>query len=598
MRSLGDLASSVSALHEELLRATADPRLEGIAPANRASAENLVQYLALRRHDLRELQSALAARGLSSLGRAEAGTLGSVESILGMLAAATGAEPPESAGAIDAAGARELLAERARALLGAPRPGREVRIMVTLPTGTDRTLAAELVAAGMDVARINCGRDDPEVWSAMAAAIREAGHDAAQPCRIVMELSGPKLRVGAIAPGPQVLRLRPSRDEYGRVVAPVRAWLTSTEAPSLPPAPVALLPVPAAWLERVHDGTVVRLRDTRDSQRTIEIGPAGLGGRWCSVWDTTYLATGTTLVADGPAGSAQVGWLPPLEGRIRLNLGDRLVLGADPAPGRSASASEPARVPCTLPAVLAALEPGRRVMLDDGRFECRVLEAGRGEALLEIEHAPAGGGWLREERGINFPDTPLELAALTARDREVIPLVAELADACGLSFVTAPADVLNARRALDDAGGTGVGLILKIETEAAFRGLPDMLLAAMRSDAPVGVMIARGDLAVEAGYERLAELQEEILWICEAANVPAIWATEVLDRLAKTGRPSRAEITDAAMAERAECVMLNKGPRIVEAVGVLDDILRRMTDHQRKKFSLLRPLRSFAGADA
>ena len=125
-----------------------------------------------------------------------------------------------------------------------------------------------------------------------------------------------------------------------------------------------------------------------------------------------------------------------------------------------------------------------------------------------------------------------------------------------------------------------------------------MLLAAMRSDAPVGVMIARGDLAVEAGYERLAELQEEILWICEAANVPAIWATEVLDRLAKTGRPSRAEITDAAMAERAECVMLNKGPRIVEAVAVLDDILRRMADHQRKKFSLLRPLRSFAGADA
>ncbi len=73
-------------------------------------------------------------------------------------------------------------------------------------------------------------------------------------------------------------------------------------------------------------------------------------------------------------------------------------------------------------------------------------------------------------------------------------------------------------------------------------------------------MIARGDLAVEAGYERLAEMQEEILWLCEAAHLPVIWATEVLDQLARTGRPSRAEVDDAAVVQRAECVMLNKGP--------------------------------------
>ena len=103
-------------------------------------------------------------------------------------------------------------------------------------------------------------------------------------------------------------------------------------------------------------------------------------------------------------------------------------------------------------------------------------------------------------------------------------------------------------------------------------------------------MIARGDLAVECGYERLAEVQEEILWICEAAHLPVIWATQVLESLAKKGQPSRAEITDAAMGERAECVMLNKGPHIVAAVSALDDILRRMQDHQSKKSSRLRPL--------
>jgi pyruvate kinase len=111
----------------------------------------------------------------------------------------------------------------------------------------------------------------------------------------------------------------------------------------------------------------------------------------------------------------------------------------------------------------------------------------------------------------------------------------------------------------------------------------------MRSHA-AGVMIARGDLAIECGYERLAEVQEEILWLCEAAHIPAIWATQVLETLAKSGMPSRAEITDAAMGERAECVMLNKGPHIVEAVQVLDNILQRMEAHQSKKSPLLRQL--------
>jgi pyruvate kinase len=108
--------------------------------------------------------------------------------------------------------------------------------------------------------------------------------------------------------------------------------------------------------------------------------------------------------------------------------------------------------------------------------------------------------------------------------------------------------------------------------------------------ARIGVMIARGDLAVECGYERLAEVQEEILWFAEAARIPVIWATQVLENLAKEGVPSRAEITDAAMSERAECVMLNKGPYVVDAVRALEDILQRMEAHQAKKRSMLRRL--------
>jgi pyruvate kinase len=134
-----------------------------------------------------------------------------------------------------------------------------------------------------------------------------------------------------------------------------------------------------------------------------------------------------------------------------------------------------------------------------------------------------------------------------------------------------------------------LGIILKIETRAAFERLPELLLAAMRSP-KVGVMIARGDLAVECGYERLAEVQEEILWMCEAAHVPVIWATQVLETMTQDGQPSRAEITDAAMGVRAECVMLNKGPEMVATVRALDDILTRMQGHQNKKQSMLRSL--------
>jgi pyruvate kinase len=138
-------------------------------------------------------------------------------------------------------------------------------------------------------------------------------------------------------------------------------------------------------------------------------------------------------------------------------------------------------------------------------------------------------------------------------------------------------------------GGRQPAVVLKIETRRGFNNLPDMLLTAMRAPC-CGVMIARGDLAVECGFERLAEVQEEILWVCEAAHVPVIWATQVLENLAKEGFASRAEITDAAMGERAECVMLNKGPHIHQALRVLDDILQREQSHHSKKRSMLRHL--------
>lgn len=140
-------------------------------------------------------------------------------------------------------------------------------------------------------------------------------------------------------------------------------------------------------------------------------------------------------------------------------------------------------------------------------------------------------------------------------------------------------------------GALDLCVILKIETRRGFEHLPQMPLAAMACRS-AGVMIVRGDLASECGYECLAEVQEDILWACEAAHMPVVWATQLLETLAKAGVPSRAEITDAAMGERAQCVVLNKGPHILDRT--LDNILRRMQEHQTKKRPLLRALKSWS----
>jgi pyruvate kinase len=250
---------------------------------------------------------------------------------------------------------------------------------------------------------------------------------------------------------------------------------------------------------------------------------------------------------------------------------------------------------CSLPEVLEQLQVGASVWIDDGRIGARVESIRSDGVLLRITHADRKGTKLRPDKGINFPDTELHLSPLTDQDLQDLKFVATHADIIGYSFVQKPQDIellQNELELLVAPNGPIPAIIAKIETPLAVRNLPSLIVQAAGKQ-PFGIMIARGDLAVEVGYERLAEIQEEILWLCEAAHVPVIWATQVLETLVKKGIPSRAEMTDAAMGERAECVMLNKGPYIAEAVTILDDVLQRMQAHQIKKSPQLRALNSW-----
>lgn len=600
---LEDLATRLAWLREQAVATVAQQleQVNAVHPNFRESARNLLHYLALRKHDVRGLQEELKHLGLSSLGRSEAHLVAGLDAVSGVIGQLQGHDPaPADPAEVDFSRGIELLLAHTEELLGRAPAGRETRIMVTLPSeaADDPELVRGLVAAGMDLARINCAHDDADAWRRMAEHVRAAALDLDRLCRIEFDLGGPKLRTGPLRPGPEVVRVRPQRDLRGRVVSPARVWL----APSgvLPEGDEAdtVVPVPAQWILQASAGDEIRLRDTRDKKRSWQVVEVQGPGLWAESRRTAYLETGTKLslrTAAGERHQARVGKLPPVPQPILLEEGDELLLHAKPTPGRPARYDKrgrlraPAHVSCTLPAVLAEVDPDDLVLFDDGKIAGVVRETDGQVVKIEITRARPGGSRLAGDKGVNFPNSNLSVSGLTSLDLEHLQVVTELADIVAISFVKEPEDVDALRAELTRLGAGELGIVLKIETQRAFEQLPRLLLAAMRNNA-AGIMIARGDLAVEAGWERLAELQEEILWLAEAAHVPVIWATQVLEGLAKRGLPTRAEITDAAMAVRAECVMLNKGPHVETAIRTLDDILRRMQAHQQKKSAMLRSL--------
>jgi len=600
-RTLGLLASRLERLRANLLDFE---RAVDLAPfgTQRDSARNLLHYLAFRRFDLRPEQTRLAHWGLSSLGRSESHVLYNLDAVLNGLDRLRGRPPARRpAPAVpDPERGRRILASNARKLLGPTRPGRSVRIMVTMPAeaAIDYGLVRELVEGGMDCARINCAHETPREWRRMVTHIRRAERAVGRHCRIEMDLGGPKIRTGTIRPGPAVIKVRPQRDPIGRVTARGSVWLVPSGEALEAAAGVPALTVPRSWLVRRRIDDTVEFRDARRSRRVLRL-VEHVGSRYrAETAKTCYITSGTRLVAtfdNGEEDGTTIGPVPRLGQRIRLRIGDPIVVTSRAEPGEEAQLDaygrvrRPAHIACTSAETLRFVRRDQPVWFDDGRIGGIVRSAHADRLVVEVTHAPPAGAWLGADKGINFPETTVDLPTLGPRDLEDLRFIVRHADLVGYSFVHRPEDIEMLRHELAKLGRPRMGVILKIETRTGFEELPGILLAAIRQP-PVGVMIARGDLAVEVGYERLAEVQEEILWLCEAAHLPAIWATQVLEGLTKSGLPTRAEVTDAAMGVRAECVMLNKGPHVAVAVRALDGILRRMQSHQAKKTAMLRHL--------
>jgi pyruvate kinase len=598
------LSEKLSRLFETVQRKAAQARIKYhfSSPDAQCSCDNLLAYLALREHDIQVMQLELAECGLSSLGRLEGSVLHSLLMVmqhLGVVAEDSPLMVP------DFEQARSLLARRSALLLGRPRPHRQTRIMVTLEPDVIRQpdLIEQMLMKGMDIARVNCAHDTSREWDMMIQAVRDAeerlasrGQPVGRSCRIFMDLAGPKVRTGPLTTTTRPLKLTVEKDPYGRPSRVLEGFLdaeaTQTRRISSPGAPRSFV---IALRRQSNMGTLVRgeelrFTDTRGRSRTMCVLERLSHTKVrVGLERTAYVEEGTELLTTGGS-SFRIGPIMPQPANIRVQAGDRILLYRDPSRlGHEAGEGRPAGVSCTLPAVLEMAKPGHRICIDDGKITTVVRELTPEYAELEVTAPHDLPARIRSEKGLNFPDSTIDVSAFTPQDREDLRFVVEHATAVGLSFVHRPQDLVDLQKALQELGRPDFGIVIKIETREAIHRLAQLLLAGL--DMPkFGVMIARGDLAVEAGFENLALVQEDILCLCEAAHVPVIWATQVLESLAKSGLPARAEITDAATGQRAECVMLNKGRFVVDAVKILADLLGSRERQRIKKRHVFRDI--------
>lgn len=560
------------------------------------SRDNLLAYLALREFDLQDLQHQLAEEGLSSLGRLEANAVAHIEKVLGHLE--VGVQTDSRIHRPDLAQAGAISEKRSLAVLGRPKHPRRTCIMVTLDPFMFKTpdIFRELLENGMDLARINCAHGTRQEWRGLIAAVRLAEEQLRKKglyenrhCKIYMDLGGPKIRIGQFERETSPLKISVRKDLYGKRSSVVQGYLdleaacTGKHEDELEPVAFTIAVSGVKNFKSLSLGDTLTFVDTRNKLRSFSVigilGPTRLkviASRTC------YVTAGTQIT--GPNDEIlSVRDLRAEPVQITVKRGDRLKIYRDPQRlGHVASNAGPAGVAAAIPEALNNVKVGDRVFIDDGKIGGTVEELNEDEVLLKILFPTLLPCKVREEKGLNFPNTFVDLPALTQQDIQDLEFVVQHVDTVGLSFVHSPQDLHDLAGVLHKLGRSDLAVVAKIETSEAIQNLASILLAGLNFPS-FGVMIARGDLAVEVGFDNLSIVQEDILCMCDAAHVPVIWATQVLETLAKKGVPARAEITDAAMGVRAECVMLNKGPHIAEAVNVLSRVLTMGAQHHVKK---------------
>ncbi|KAL4204371.1 hypothetical protein AMTRI_Chr01g131720 [Amborella trichopoda] len=570
-----------------------------------ASATNLIHYVALQSLDVQQLKEDLSSVGLLNLETINAYVLASVTAgiqLLENLSSNHGSTREnivlpssmiDNSSVINPISQQEGLRYKQREikdelslhemkrraslhaekLLGLHPDGRPVHIMVTVGQEAmqNENLISDLLKAGTTVIRINCAHDDSNVWREIIRRVKNCSQLLEKPCRVIMDLAGPKLRTGPLETGPHVMKIAPKRDGKGAVLYPAHVWLSYPGArPPSHLSPDAVLFVDnKEWLRNLNVGDILRFTDTRGKVRTLKISEKfpvfSDVGCLAEISKTSYIESGTELHIKGrknKLGCGRVVDVPAVQQFVRLRVGDLLLISRDSSLKSNdykRSSIGTARITCSCGRLFDSVEPGEVIKFDDGKIQGIIRGVSMSEICVSITHAAPKGSKLGSEKSINIPESNMQFEGLTVKDLVDLEFVAANADMVGVSFANDVRDIVMLQRELEKRKLGNLGIVLKIETQGGFEKLPLLLLQAMQSPNPLGVMIARGDLAVECGWEKLADMQEEILSICNAAHIPAIWATQVLETLVKSGLPTRAEITDVAAARRHNDFFLENG---------------------------------------
>jgi pyruvate kinase len=479
----------------------------------------------------------------------------------------------------------------------------------------------------------------------------QRNQDIGRRCRIIMDLAGPKIRTRSTGLEIRPIKISVPKDVYGKTFRMVEGFIDReaqfTEKITLVGVPssfVISIKEGRDELSNLDIGESLSFHDSRGRNRTLivleRISPSRVR---IGLDKTAFLQEDITLYrqnhakdsnnkaqninknkayTDGltestikPAGGEihgnetdeekdnaenrllKIGRIAPQPTDMLVKSGDRILLrkkeasaGSDKFPfTRNIQHGKyiAGEVACNLPEILESVQVGHHVYIDDGKVSSIVRSSTDEYLELEILSPSDTTAKIKPEKGLNFPDSNLNLPALTSEDVDNLNFIVKNATAAGLSFVHSPDDIKNLHEKLFSIEKPDFGIIAKVETSDAVTNLAKVLLAGL--DLPnFGILIARGDLAVEMGFENLPSIQEDILCMCEAAHIPVILATQVLETMAKSGLPTRAEMIDAAFGQRAECVMLNKGKHILEAVKMLSLILESEERRHLKKRQLFR----------
>jgi pyruvate kinase len=546
------------------------------------SKQNICAFIAIQKLVSRDFESSLAREGLSSLKSIRPHVLHSLNKMIANLTRELkkGHHSMDNADFINAIKLKE---ERKQRLFGKKPGGQAPAIMVTL----DRSMLempeifSELLEAGMNVARINCAHDQLEIWVRLVRELRSAEKAMNEKegtrisdCKIYMDLAGPKIRIGPFMKEkiPLVINIK-NEQSIGYIV--------NGPDSNSPQDGAFILPVRgnSDGFSGVDADCVIKFKDLRGKDRILIV--LDVVNKDClkvRLNKTSHLADDTILTFYNRQ------WpLTNFEEKqvsITVKNGDVLrIYRSSQYLGRPASQTGPAAIGITLPKALNNVRPGDRIFFDDGKVCAYVISAQDFFIETRIIIPPNEIVNLKSGKGINLPESLvyLNVPALTEYDVTTLNEICDIADIIGLSFVHHPNDLKTLRDHLAAITSREIGVVAKIETKASVYHLTKIILEGLNF-ASFGVMIARGDLAVEIGFNQLAKVQEGILDICTAAHIPVVWATGVLDRMNKKGTPARTELTDAYMGLRADCIMLNKGPYIVESLKIIQQINEMRND--------------------